>query len=185
MLIVVQFFNLRSFDRIAITEKLLDRAKISNIGLKEADLALDDQMTGQGDSGRDFAVTPRGDPMTIVTKRADEDPSTAKPLQDEIAGGNELDTAHTDSTTHKGAESSKILVEAYSGAAEAEIVPATIAGYAMEASGDVSDRGNPHRTRSKSDWIASDINPVQNFVSEELYIHSKVYLLTNPTNGRS
>jgi hypothetical protein len=155
---------LRSFDRIPLTQQLLDQEQKSGVDVIKADIALDLNLNGI-DRLKDDNVTVshlgNGDSMDCVAHHH------AGPSQ------NHKETKLGDmfSWTDKTNQDAKYnqlnqVLSAYDGAATKSQVSGTVAEQGMMTGQNVYDQT----------WTGNSADAVKNFVTEELYIHTKVYL---------
>lgn len=156
---------MRSFDRIALTKEIVAQEKASGIDTVKADIALDLDLNGV-DSIKDNSVTvshlPNGDSLDLPTHKVKPQKNTnakEKPLSN-IFAWNEKD-----SSKDKHQKVNQVLSDFQDATKESQ-VPATLAQHGMMTGQNVYDQK----------WSGDDQDAVKNFVTEELYIHTKVSL---------
>jgi phospholipase D1/2 len=175
--LTVRFFNLRSFDRIPLTQQVKNQEKKSGIDTVKADIALGLDLNGLesfGNQGVGVASSPTGDSMDAIRHETDKGKRQQKILRpkntrkpagqtdglDEMFDWNE-------STDSKGRQQKlNEVLSSYEGASTGVKVNETIAQHGMMTGENVFDER----------WNGDESEAVKNFVSEELYIHTKVPL---------
>jgi hypothetical protein len=164
----VSFFNLRSFDRIALTPQRLQHLQQAGLDVVSADVALDMKINGhvKDEHGSNVQVmqTPHGDLQGQIVHPPQKS-TTGTSLQDMFG----LERNATAADVGKAADS------AFDNLTRTEkapsMIPPTIADHGLLGGGgqDMSEV-----------WTGDQQDAIKNFVSEELYIHTKVHLLLRP-----
>lgn len=168
----ISFFNLRSFDRIPLTQGIVKQEKVSGIDTVKADIALGLELNGLGSFGKqDVSVSssPTGDPMDYITldatkgARGMRKPVATNP-RSKMNGLSEM-FDWNDSTKQEGKKQklSQVL-SSFDNAAQEGKVSETVSQHGMMTGQNVFDEK----------WDGDEKEAVKNFVSEELYIHTKV-----------
>lgn len=155
---------MRSFDRIPLTQQLVDQEQRSGVDVVKADIALDLSLNGI-DRVKDENITVsdlgNGDSMDSVAHHhfGPSQNHKEKKLGDMFSW--------TDKTNQdaKYKQVSQVL-SAYEGAATPSQVSGTVAEQGMMTGKNVYDQT----------WTGDSADAVKNFVTEETYIHTKVYL---------
>lgn len=154
---------MRSFDRIALTQEILAQEQASGIDTVKADIALDLDINGI-DTIKDDSVTvshlPVGDSLDFLAHKS----KPAKNSKEDKLG----DIFAWNKNANKDAKHQKLneVLSNFQGAGKTSNVPASVAQQGMMTGQNVSDQT----------WSGNDQAAVKNFVTEELYIHSKVFL---------
>jgi phospholipase D1/2 len=177
LLISVRFFNLRSFDRIPLTQQVKNQEKKSGIDTVKADIALGLDLNGLesfGNQGVGVASSPTGDPMDAIRHETDKGklqqkilrPKNTKKPAGQTDGLGEMFNWN-ESTDSKGRQQKlNQVLSSFEGASTGVKVSETIAQHGMMTGENVFDER----------WNGDESEAVKNFVSEELYIHTKVPL---------
>jgi hypothetical protein len=152
---------LRSFDRIALTQEIIAQEQASGINTVKADIALDLDVNGV-DSIKDDSVTvsrlPIGDQFDFLVHKENPEKSSR---EDRL--GDMFSWDQDSNPDDKHARLNQVLSD-FQGAVKESQVSATIAEQGMMTGQNVFDQG----------WSGDGQDAVKNFVTEELYIHSKV-----------
>ena len=162
LIFAVAFFNLRSYDRIALTEDIIDKEKRSGVDTVKADLALDLDLIGV-DKIRNERVTvsslQAGDPLDSVAHFNSHGSKVGdvRKLGDIFSWNDAPDAERKHELLNK-------VLSRFESAGSESAVPDSIAEQAMMTGRDDLNR----------DWVGTDNEAVHNFVTEELYIHTKV-----------
>jgi phospholipase D1/2 len=159
---IVSFFNLRSYDRIALTQEIVEKEKKSGIDTLKADLALDLDLIGV-DKIKNQQVTvsslAAGDSLDAVA-HSDPHPSKSgdiKPFEDLFSWNRTADVQKKNDVLNT-------VLSRFEQAGSESPVSDSIAEQAMMTGREVWDEK----------WVGDDKEAVKNFVTEELYIHTKV-----------
>jgi phospholipase D1/2 len=163
----ISFFNLRSFDRIPYTQQLKDQQTKSGIDSVKADVALGLDLNGLDSFGEGVAVTNlgTGDSLDRVRHKHDNPaPQISPPGKAGMGGLFGWDDKSDDKT--KQAQLDKTL-SAFTAAGSKTTVKPSIAEAGMMTGANVSDE----------QWSGDDQEAVKNFVSEEVYIHTKLMIV--------
>jgi hypothetical protein len=153
---------LRSFDHIALTREIIAQEKASGIDAIKADIALDLDINGI-DTIKDDSVTvthlPTGDSRDFLAHK----PKPKNFKEDKLG-----DIFAWNKNANKDAKHQKLneVLSNFQGAGRKSNVPASVAEHGMMTGQSVSDQA----------WSGDDQSVVNNFVTEELYIHTKVFL---------
>lgn len=168
----ISFFNLRSFGRIPLTQQIINQEQSSGIDTVKADIALALDLNGLESFGKqDVSVSssPMGDPMDSITY----DPAHLKANRKQTTTTNGLsemfDWSEKTKPDGKQQKLNEILTKFENAVqpAGAGKVSETVSQHAMMTGTNVFDEG----------WDGNEQEAVKNFVSEELYIHTKVNTL--------
>lgn len=155
---------MRSFDRIALTKEIIDQQHNSGINAVIADIALDMDLNGV-DSIKSDSVTvsaaPTGDNLDAVAHQRKAEKHVKETNLESLFNWDRKTNSHD-----KHQKLSKLLSD-FDGAVKDSQVSETVAEHGMMTGQNVFDQK----------WQGNDQDAVKNFVSEELYIHSKVYYL--------
>ena len=163
---------MRSFDRIALTQDIIDQQHQSGVNAPVAVIALDLELNGVDfikDNSFTVSSLPTGDSLDLVAHQ---------PKRDSKAENQNLGTAFSwdgNATSDAKQQHLSQLLSDFQGAAEANHVSGSIAEHGMMTGQNVFDQA----------WKGDDQAAVKNFVSEELYIHSKVALPISIANRSS
>ena len=168
----ISFFNLRSFDRIPLTEGIVKQEQMSGIDTVKADIALGLELNGLGSFGKqDVSVSssPMGDAMDDVHFDATKGAHGVRKLatttsRSKMNGLSEM-FDWTDSTEQEGKiQKLNQVLSSFDNAAQEGKVSGTVSQHGMMTGQNVFDEK----------WTGDEKEAVKNFVSEELYIHTKV-----------
>jgi len=173
---LVSFFNLRSFDRIAYSQQLKQQEEDSGVDFLQADMALglniqkqsNFELTSQTVIG--YSPLGAGDALDRVTHEIHEltlhDTSTPKKKQKQFSVDEFFGFGKDGNSMKSTEEKVRGVVDQFvAQAGKEDKVDATVAQHALESSRNVIDAG----------LIGDEKDVVKNFVSEELYIHTKVH----------
>ena len=153
---------MRSFDRIALTQEIIDQQRNSGIDAVKADIALDLDLNGV-DTMKSESVTvsaaSTGDSLDAVAHGR----KAEKKVREADLGSLFAWDKKTNSTD-KHRKLSQVLSN-FERATKDSQVSESVAEHGMMTGQNVYDQT----------WQGNDQDAVKNFVSEELYIHSKVY----------
>lgn len=163
---------MRSFDRIALTKEIIAQEQASGVDTVKADIALDLDLNGV-DSIKDDSVTvshlPVGDSLDFLTHKK----KVAQNSKEDNLG-NIFSWNKNANSNDKHAKLNQVLSN-YQGAVKESRVSASVAQHGMMTGQNVSEQG----------WSGDDKDAVKNFVTEELYIHSKVFQYFSLANNSS
>lgn len=164
---------MRSFDRIALTQQLIDQEQKSGVDAVKADIALDLDLHGV-DRIKDGNVTvsslANGDSLDAATHHM---VNTSKNHNDRKLGDLFAWNDKT-STDGKYKQVNQVLSD-FEGAMTPSGVSDSVAQQAMMTGRNVYDQT----------WGGDSKEAVQNFVTEELYIHTKVSHFPNVSDCSS
>ena len=153
---------MRSFDRIALTQEIIDQQRNSGIDAVKADIALDLDLNGV-DSIKTDSVTvsaaPTGDNLDAVAHQ-----TKAEKNVKEAKLGSLFAWDKKANSRDKHQKLSQVLSN-FEGAIKDSQVSESVAEHGMMTGQNVYDQT----------WQGNDQDAVKNFVTEELYIHSKVF----------
>jgi oligoribonuclease (3'-5' exoribonuclease) len=153
---------LRSFDRIALTQEIIDQQRKSGVDAVKADIALDLDLNGVDSIKTDsitVAAAPTGDNLDAVAHQKKKEKHVKEAnLESLFAWGRK------DDSRDKHQKLSNVL-SGFEGAIKDSKVSESVAEHGMMTGQNVYDQT----------WQGKDQDAVKNFVSEELYIHSKVF----------
>jgi hypothetical protein len=159
---------LRSFDRIPYTQAIKDQQAKSGIDTVKADIAMGMDLNGLDTFDKGVAVTNlgKGDSLDHVRHKSDSAQSSTTPAAPKKSGVSDL-FGWDDNTDDKSKqEQLNKTLSAFEGAGSKPTVNPTIAQQGMMTGANVSDEI----------WSGTDQEAVRNFVTEEVYIHTKVGL---------
>lgn len=155
---------MRSFDRIALTQEIIDQVHESGIDATKADIALDLDLNGDSIQSQSVVISSaaNGDALDHVAHQSGK---TAKTSMVSKVGDIFAWNSAT-STEGKHRKVNQILSSFERSMTESRVSP-SIAQHGMMTGSQVSDQY----------WRGDDQAEVKNFITEELYIHTKVYLI--------
>jgi len=166
----ISFFNLRSFDRIPLTQQIINQEHASGIDTVKADIALGLDLNGLDSYGKqDVGVSscPTGDAMDSITYDLPHLQANRKQATTTNGLGEMFDWSDETEPETKQQKVTEVLTKF-----ENAMEPPPAAG---KVSGTVSQHGMMTGTNVFDEaWIGEKQEAVKNFVSEELYIHTKV-----------
>jgi hypothetical protein len=177
---------LRSFDRIPLTQEVKNQEKKSGIDTVKADIALGLDLNGLdsfGHQGVGVAPSPTGDSMDAVQHDTDKTkfqqkilrPKNTRKPTDKSDGLAEI-FDWNESTDSKGRqEKLNQVLSTFEKASTNVKVSESVAQHGMMTGENVYDES----------WNGDASDAVKNFVSEELYIHTKVKSLFSGTDNSS
>jgi phospholipase D1/2 len=171
-LITVTFFNLRSFDRISLTNEILHQQYSSGIDSVKADVALSLELQGMDSfSGNtvSFSKSASGDALDSVTH------AEQKPTHKESKELGDIFGWDAGTNVHDKDQKLKKLLSDYEKQGTDAKVSESIADQGMMTGTNVSDQA----------WAGEGEQAVKNFVTEELYIHAKVPCRQDNVNASS
>lgn len=162
----ISFFNLRSFDRIPMTKQIRQQEAKSGIDTLKADIALDLNLSGLDSVDSEHLTVSsvsQGDALDSIAHNKAKPPKNSSVHKFD-------DMFHWDKATGKKGKQEKVdeVLSQFQDAGTQAAVSNTIAAEAMETGHNVTDHV----------WKGDEQEAVKNFVAEELYIHTKVHLLT-------
>ena len=153
---------MRSFDRIALTKEIIDQQKNSGVNTVLADIALDLDLNGV-DSIKSNSVAvsaaPTGDNLDAVAHQR----KAEKKVKEANLGS--LFDWDTKTNPHDKHQKLSQVLSAFDRAVKDPQVSESVAEQGMMTGQNVYDQT----------WHGNDQDAVKNFVTEELYIHSKVF----------
>ena len=163
----ISFFNLRSFDRIPLTQQIVNQEHNSGIDTVKADIALSLDLNGLESFGKhDVGVSslPMGDPMDSL-HYGSKTPSKAQRKQATQTNGLSEMFDWNDKTKPAGKQQKlDEVLSNFESAVQEGKVSDTVSQHGMMTGTNVFDER----------WDGDEKQAVKNFVSEELYIHTKV-----------
>ena len=152
---------MRSFDRIALTQEIIAQQQNSGVNAVKADIALDLDLSGVNRIKSDsvtVSAAPIGDTFDAVAHQT----KAQKNVKDHNLGSLFAWDGKTNSND-KHQKLNQVLSD-FEGAIQDSRVAESVAQQGMMTGQNVFDQT----------WQGNDRDAVKNFVSEELYIHSKV-----------
>jgi phospholipase D1/2 len=172
---IVSFFNLRSFDRIAMSQQLKRQENETGITFLQADLALGLDIQHNSDLVLSpqtligYSPLPAGDALDLITHNLQKLmlhgtlPPELKAKQSSVEDffGFHKNGKSTADKVHD------VVEQFCAEAAAQDEVDWTVAQHALESK----------ETAIDLEWVGDERDAVKNFVSEELYIHSKVMIV--------
>jgi phospholipase D1/2 len=163
----ISFFNLRSFDRIPLTPKIINQEHQSGIDTAKADIALGLDLNGLDSFGKQdvrVSSSPTGDSMDSIASHSQRQRGNQGPTTPKTNGLSEIFN-WSDKTKPEGKQQNvKDVLTNFENAGQEGNVTETISQHGMMTGTNVFDES----------WDGDQKQAVKNFVSEELYIHTKV-----------
>jgi phospholipase D1/2 len=176
----ISFFNLRSFDRIPLTDGIVKQEQVSGIDTVKADIALGLELNGLGSFGKqDVSVSSSatGDPMDDITLGASKGPQGVRKLattmsKSKTSGLNEMFDWNESTKPEGKIQKLSQVLGSFDNAVQEGKVSETVSQHGMMTGENVFDQK----------WDGDEKEAVKNFVSEELYIHTKVIVYSGWTD---
>ena len=163
----ISFFNLRSFDRIPLTKQIRQQEAKSGIDTLKADIALDLNLSGLDSIENEHLTVSsvsQGDALDSIAHNKAKPPKNGSIHKFD-------DIFHWDKSASPKGKQDKLneVLSQFQDAGTQAAVSNTIAAEAMETGHNVTEHS----------WKGDEQEAVKNFVTEELYIHTKVYQFTH------